>query len=328
MAKITSKSEISKESVKKVVIFIHGSGAQNMDEDLTVITKDKNKNLFFVDISNTLIKKGFTTLRYNKRSYQGQIEIKKDPLFVKSKIFTNFAKNALKYFVDDAITSVRYVEENYPNADIYLLGHSQGTYIALQVAHQIKSVKGVALIGFYGSLIDTAVFEQTVYRPISYFYNIDKNADNQLEMKELNGSDFFSETLKPQFKVLDLDNNKRISLSEFKAGNYSNILLRKIIPNSYTMQELKYPEVSKILKESEFKVIFFQGLWDNQTPAYHTQAIEILNKFVWNKYNMKFFYFSGLGHALDKRNSYHDVLYNTIDKKALKTISEQFEQNF
>jgi alpha-beta hydrolase superfamily lysophospholipase len=53
--------------------------------------------------------------------------------------------NPMKLFVDDAKDCVALAGERFPSAKVFLLGHSQGTYIALQVAHQMPAVKGVAL---------------------------------------------------------------------------------------------------------------------------------------------------------------------------------------
>jgi len=130
---------------ERVIILLHGSGPQSMDSDFTTITKEGKKNLFFVETCDALSTAGFAVLRYNKRSYQANLAIQQDPSYRTSDQYQAYAANPLDYFVSDAVDAVRYAESTFPNADIYLFGHSQGTFIALQVAHQMSQVRGGAL---------------------------------------------------------------------------------------------------------------------------------------------------------------------------------------
>jgi len=328
-AMISKPDNVLDKDVKKVIVLIHGSGNQGMDEDLTVVTKNKMPNLVFKDISDELVKHGFAVFRYNKRSYQIGIDYKKDPSIIKSEEFANFQKNPLKYFVDDANESVKFLEKRFPNAKIYLLGHSEGTFVSLQVANMNNSVKGVSLIGFYTGLLDTLVFEQIVYRFIKGFNDLDVNNDGFISLDEMdNSKEQFAKIIKSQLASLDIDKDKKLSLSEFKAGQLSNILAKPMIPKEYTIQELSYPKVESIIKDSKFKVMFFQGMYDNQTPAYNAEAINFLNNVEWKKDNLKFNYFPKLGHSLDARESYEDIFFNKIDKDALKKLGDEMENNF
>jgi len=315
--------------VEKIVILIHGSGSHNMDADLTIVTKNNEKNLVFKDISDELVKNGFTVFRYNKRPYQIGIDYKKDPSIKNSEQVIKYNKNILKYFVSDAEQSVKFLEKKYPKAKIYLLGHSEGTFVSLQVANMNNSVKGVALIGFYSGLIDTALFEQLVYRFINKFESLDKNNDGFVVLDEIeNSKDEFAQMLKPQFDFVDIDKDKKISTSEFKAGQLSNILIQPMIPKEYTLDQLSYPKVEEIIKDSKFKIMFFQGTFDNQTPVYHTESINLINNVVWKNDNLKFYYFPNLGHSLDVRDSYEDVFFRPMDKNALKKLGEEMKKNF
>ena len=96
----------------------------------------------------------------------------------------------------------------------------------------------------------------------------------------------------------------------------------------YRLQEAQYPTMSKILKKTKIPVAFFQGLWDNQTPAYNAQAIQVLAKTVWKKDNLKFWFFPKLGHVLDPRDSYNDLFYRNADPEALKKVSQELDKLF
>ena len=96
----------------------------------------------------------------------------------------------------------------------------------------------------------------------------------------------------------------------------------------FRAQEARYPRVAEILKSAKFKVAFFQGMLDNQTPAYHAMAMELLLTQLGKTDNKRFHYFPELGHALDRREDYSDVTYNTIDAEALNTLSEELDAFF
>lgn len=313
---------------RKVLILLHGSGPQSMDENLTAVTQDGKQNLFFKEVSGALTGAGFTVLRYHKRSYQVGLKVTAEPAYKQSDEFKAFEANPLKYFVDDAVACVNYARTTWPDADIGLLGHSQGSYIALQVANQVEHIKGVALIGFAVSSTETLVLEQIVYRPMSLIRRLDTNRDDNLDAAELAVDDPIAATIRPQMPVIDLDADQSVSVMELQAGNLSNLLIRDMGLAAVTRQEATYPRVAEILKNAKCQVVFLQGLWDNQTPAYYTKAVELTNRHVWKKDNLHFTYFPQLGHALDRRDSYDDLIYDTIDADAKRTIAEQLQKLF
>ena len=310
-----------KGAADKVVLLLHGSGGSNMDEDLSEVSAPGVKNLFFADVSAALRKQGFAVLRYNKRSYQWKETLKTDPDFLKSETFLNFTKNALKYFYDDAAAFVDFAAGKFPGR-VYLLGHSEGTSIALRLADADARIAGTALVGFMAQSLDVAMFEQTVYRPMRLYARLDADRSAFLDAKELAGSDKINASLRAQLPVLDLDKDGKISRGEFMAGNYSNLLF-DMNPSmqAYRRQEAEYKRPAEILRAAKFDVAFFQGEQDNQTPAYGVRAVQLLNEAVWKKTNLHFRYFPGLGHALDPRDNYEDILYRPADKKALETLA-------
>lgn len=325
---IAEPDEDARGEAERVVILLHGSGPQSMDEDLSAVTEGGKRNLFFKEISDSLTGVGFTVVRYHKRTYQCNLKIAADPGFAESETFQGFADIWLRLFVDDAVDCVRFVRETRPDADVYFLGHSQGCYVALQAAHQVPDVKGVALIGFYLSGMETAVLEQTVYRPLGYFRNLDGDGDDTLSADELAVDDPIAAQLRPQVPVVDQDGDGSISEVEFKAGNLSNLLILDLGLASFTRQEATYPRQADILRDAEFKTVFLQGLLDNQTPAYHARAVELAARHVWKKDNFRFTYFPGLGHALDRRDSYEDLTFDTIDAEAKQTLASQLRDFF
>ncbi len=313
---------------KKVIVILHGSGPSNMDGDITSATRNRQKNLFYKDLSDALVKEGFGVLRYNKRSYQIGLSIRADPEFRGKPVFKGYLANPLKYFVDDAAAMAAFARKRFPASKVYLLGHSQGSYIALQLAHSTTFIKGVALIGFALSGIDTLIFEQTAYRPMSLFRGLDKDRNGLIEAQELEGGGTLGRQLKAQLGVIDLDADGKISETELKAGNLSNLILRDAVGQAYRIQEAKYPRVAEILKATRLKVAFFQGNWDNQTPPYNARSVQLINKLIWKKPTLRFWFFPRRGHALDPREGYADLQYQPADPKILQTLASELKAFF
>ena len=204
-AEVARPKGLKTDAVRRVVVLLHGSGPQNMDLDLTAVTKDRQKNLVFVDVRDALLKRSFAVVRYDKRSYRWKKALSKDPSLATSEQFLKFQKNALRLFVDDARAGARFARKRFPRAHVYYFGVSQGTWVGLQAAHLERWVQGVALVGFYTGTLDTILFEQLVYRPLRTFRVLDIDGNERLTKEELGGKghDLFRMSLLRQFAFLD-----------------------------------------------------------------------------------------------------------------------------
>lgn len=195
-----------KGQVKSVVVFVHGSGPNDLNEDLSEFTVPPGtKNLFFKDIADALLKKGIATVRYNKRAFEVRNRLKSDPQYKNSKEFKAYMEHPFRYLVDDLSFFLDFAHREFPNAKVNVLGHSEGTQVALHAASRKKFVNGVALIGFTNEPATTSIFEQMVYRSLGSFGLADTNNDGFIDAKELGGDSDISKLLKSQLAVLDID---------------------------------------------------------------------------------------------------------------------------
>lgn len=215
-----------------------------------------------------------------------------------------------------------------PKAKLYLLGHSEGTYVGLQAVHERGGVSGVALIGLAAAPVQCLVMEQTIYRPLQLVADLDLDHDGSLDGKELAAPGGVAAALKAQLVLLDLDGDGRISILEIKAGNFSNLVLKPLIDSTVPVYEATHPTIARIVSEATYPICFFQGLLDNQTPAYQTKAFELVNKAVWKKPNLTFQYFENLGHALDPRDRYDDIEFRPMDPKARAQLADRLDRLF
>lgn len=316
---------LSKKDVKKVFIFVHGSGPQNLDEDLSSVTVPKGTtNYFFRDVADVLLKKEIVTVRYNKRSFEVKKRVEADPKYKETEEVKKFSETPLEYLIKDASNFVDYSRTEFPNAQIFILGHSEGTGIALNVAKRNKNVSGVVLIGFSNEPITSALLEQFVYRAQGYFRKLDINKDEVLDAKEIKANNDLARSISKQMEILDLNKDGTISLSEFNAGNYSNSVLHDdFYDRNYQLDFAKLPRPSTIISEAAFKVLFLQGEYDNQTPAYYAQSIDLVNRVAWKKQNLKFVFFPKAGHALDPRDSFEDINYRLVPAETLHKIAKE-----
>lgn len=308
-----------------VIIFIHGSGPQSMDADVSDITKNKEKNLLFKSYSGAFANKGFATFRYNKRAFELVSkyigELKKG---ARPQPILDHEQHPLEDYVKDGVEAVKFVRTKLPKAKIYLFGHSEGTQVSLNILNRESEVAGVILLGFYNEGISTALLEQSIYRNIGLFRTLDKNKDSVLDKNEYSKKNELGSAIRSQLKSLDLNGDKKVSLDEFNAGNYSRIILENNpAMRGYLKDQANLPKPTDIIAKTDRKVMFIHGEWDNQTPIYQVKAVELVNNEVWKKKNIKFLYFSKTGHALDKRDSYEDVMYKVPDAENLSKMVEE-----
>ena len=254
---------VSADEVKRIIVFAHGSGPQNADGDLSsVSTPAGSENLIYKDIARAIRAEGFATLRFNKRSFQVREFLSKNPKYMESKEFKLFAKNPLGYFIKDLKFFVQEARKRFKKARVFILGHSQGTSLALYVGSELSFISGAALMGFSNEKVPTLVYEQTVHRSYrTYFRTLDLNHDLVIDKTELSAGDDLATALKAQLKVLDLNQDSAVSISEYNAGNYSNLLLMDAFyDKGMMMEEVSRPRPSKLVKDASYKILFLHLL--------------------------------------------------------------------
>ena len=291
------------------VVLLHGSGAHSKEEDLGLACADKKPYLYFRELSRVLQAQGLAVLRYDKRNF-----VLSDASKRQGPEWQALLNDPAGAFLDDAQLALQEARRRLPNAPVGLLGHSEGAWLALQLAQRDGKVPGVGLIGCPGASLESLVWEQFVQRPRGYFEQLDQNRDGLLQPSEQG-------PLARQLPVLDLDGDENISLSEFQAGNLSNQLLRPIISDAWRRGEGALPTPAAIVAQFPGRLAFFQGEWDNQTPAYFVKSLEICERTTWKGGNKFFHFFQGCGHALDPRSSYDDIVFQHASEQTLEEVS-------
>ena len=145
-----TKAELTYPSSAKgrlpLVVFLHGSGHNDMNQTLP-----EGKGATFVPLAQAASREGFATLRFNKRGVTdiGPVE-STDPAQLNP-------KNPYDQIQRDAASVVRFAAGS-PRVDpsrIFLLGHSEGTNVAANLAADpgrfgIPKPAGVVEMGVVG----------------------------------------------------------------------------------------------------------------------------------------------------------------------------------
>lgn len=112
------------------VVFVHGSGASNMDEKVGKLTP-------FKDLAEGLAKWGIASVRYDKRSYShGFKMLKEKDVTVKTET------------IEDALlaTELLRADERVDTEKIFIIGHSMGAMLAPRIDAEGGNYKGLILM--------------------------------------------------------------------------------------------------------------------------------------------------------------------------------------
>ena len=114
------------------VVFVHGSGASNMDEKIGKLTP-------FKDLAQGLAQHGIASLRYDKRSFTHGFKMLKD----KSLEVTVKAET-----IDDAVLATELLKKD-PRIDherIFIIGHSMGGMLAPRIDAEGGNYAGLIIM--------------------------------------------------------------------------------------------------------------------------------------------------------------------------------------
>lgn len=131
--------------LKKLVLFIHGSGPNDRDETIF-------ENKPFKDIAENLYTKGISSYRFDKRTLSNP-----ESLNDKSNIYdevTNDIINIVSYFKNDI---------QFSNYEIIVLGHSLGAYLLPRIATETNQISKIILLAGNARPMDKLIIEQYEY---------------------------------------------------------------------------------------------------------------------------------------------------------------------
>ena len=240
----------SKEKLK-VVVLVHGTGANSRDEDIM-------GNAPFRDIAKGLAEKGIAVLKYDKRNlvYGPENEGWKG----------NTTPETLT--VDDAIEAVNYLkgrEEIDPNG-IFVLGHSIGGYYMPKIYERESDLAGY--ISLAGTIKDT--FEDLVMYQGDYLTKLDGKIDDDDK------------------KILEQFETDYANIKDLKSGKEVAAETMFGYPHEYWLSLKEYDPL-KMMQTIDKPMLMLQGSNDYQVPAsyyeYYKNELSDKNNFEFKLYD-------------------------------------------
>ncbi|RLV75166.1 hypothetical protein D3C57_138110 [Streptomyces rapamycinicus NRRL 5491] len=267
-----------------IIVMLHGSGLNDMNQ---TVAKGKST---FVPLAQAAGSEGYATLRFNKRGVTdiGPVE-STDPA-------QRAPKEPYNQIQQDAATAIRFAAKS-PKVDpsrIFLLGHSEGTNVAANLAadpdkYRIPKPAGVIGMGVVGVKFRQLITLQIYGRLLLQLHDeLDVDGDGQLTAIEaVNGLAAQPKETADQFRSVLLDGDKVLSSTDTNHDGQVAIdaeagpVLRKSTgiddyPNvpgldqsliDYINDISRFPVVSEALPKFSGPTLLLNGENDTQTPA-------------------------------------------------------------
>lgn len=263
-----------------VVILLVGSGSINRYENIPgEMTADGKPTLLFKDIEDTFINQGIAVFTYDKRGV-----LSGDDTFKNSVLTEDFQSATAENLAADAIAAFDLVQ-TFPEVDanrVSLLGHSEGTILALKVAENRPAAHSLFLLGLFTRGFDDLLYHQTVTSNMRIMTLIDVNKDGYLDENEV--TIFHQEA--PQnipdwntlLEIMDITKDGYISHSEqrFYFEQASRDFLKAVhdekspwagtIPRAWFSQYIAEGSFTQRFAVFCSKIHVFHGEADAQTP--------------------------------------------------------------
>ena len=166
------------DSLKKLVIFIHGSGPNDRDETIF-------ENKPFKDIAESLYKRGIASYRFDKKTFSNP-ESFNDNSTIDEEVTIDVI-NIINYFKND---------NQFSNYEIIILGHSLGAYLTPRIINKSNKVSKAIMLAGNARSLDKLIIEQ-----YNYLYELNSTEDLKSELGKLKNQISFLHSKKFNFNT-------------------------------------------------------------------------------------------------------------------------------
>jgi acetyl esterase/lipase len=267
-----------------LVVMLHGSGHNDMNQTLP-----EGKGATFLPLAKAVSREGFATLRFNKRGVTGIGPVEStDPKQLNP-------KNPYAQIQKDAASVIRFgaASSKVDPSRIFLLGHSEGTNVAANLAsdpkkYGIPKPAGVIAMGVVGQDIRELLTLQLYGRLLLQMHDeLDVDADGQLTATEaVDGMIGQPKDLADEIRPVLLDGDKVKASTDANGDGKiaidaeAGVVLREAtgidnypdVPGLEDLQEYvadiaRFPTVTEALPKFSGPTLLLNGENDLQTPA-------------------------------------------------------------
>lgn len=199
-------------------VLLQGSGTTDRDETFSAARSTNGKEAKdFKQVAETLARAGVSSLRFDKR---GVREAKGTPPSLD--VWKKISRDLL---LQDARSAIAWVRSRGFER-VMIVGHSEGTSLAMQLAAQAPTasqIHSIVLIGTVGESMKDIAHFQFIDSQLNQAFSIDKNADGFIDPSEVPPE--LAQGL--PIAALDADKDGRLSRPELTAaldGQYQGFL--------------------------------------------------------------------------------------------------------
>lgn len=151
-----------KDNLKKLVIFVHGSGPNDRDEKV-------NDNKPFQDIAESLYKQGIASYRFDKRTLSNP-ETFNEKSTIDDEV-TNDVVNIVSYFKN---------EPQFSGYQIIVLGHSLGANLMPRIANKSNQIDKIIMLAGNSRPMQDLIVEQ-----YNYLYSLNPTDEFKAEVEKI-----------------------------------------------------------------------------------------------------------------------------------------------
>lgn len=240
------------------VVFVHGSGASNMDEHVGKLTPFKN-------LAEGLARHGIASIRYDKRSFKYGLKMLRD----KSTIIT-----VKEETIEDAILATELLKKDarIDAEKIFIIGHSMGGMLAPRIDAEGGDYKGLILMAGSPYKLEEIMFEQ--------MEEVMKDAKGLKKIVIKKQTDKFKNMFAGLYDMSDEETKGK------KVGGGTTL---------YYFKEMGQHATEDYLAESEKPILVMQGEKDFQAKA--DRDFAAYKKLLKDKKNVTFKLYENLNHV-------------------------------
>lgn len=277
------------------VILLPGSGAQGPEEQMAAAsTLDNQDHSIFAAFSAALNAGGVNTLALGKPGVEYFTSWDPSLRFYDKNLYKNLVWEDLIKNARAAIDYVLTLPETDPSR-IYILGHSEGTSVAVDVAALDPRVKGVVLLGYLGTSMASLLDWQFYRRDIEFLIatDIDSNQDRAVDRAEAAlWPDFVWNWQPGQLAVSFGEIETALRADVNRKAMYDRTANSPLYSNGIFTRDDMFTKTAQLTQD----VFAINGELDMQTPAREVRELEAKCLAV-NKKNCTVTTVQGVGHC-------------------------------
>lgn len=303
-----------------VIILVPGSGANGPEAMVPPnLTFNNQETSIFANVSEAFNKAGIHTLALGKPGVEFFSSWDPNTWFYDKELYSNLIWENLITNLDAAVEYVK-KRPDVERDKIYILGHSEGTHVAIDYVSSNPNIEGIILIGFHGEDLASILKWQLFERYLEHFVipDVDNNKDNFITNEEA--------AVWPEFSWEWEEGKEEVSIQELR-DHFNNdpkliSLYEKLAHYKLWEGVFSRGPIYERTASLEQTIYVLNGELDLQTPAGQATTLKETCKKL-NKENCFVTIVPGLGHGFSppRRPREHPLLDMTIG-----SVSKGFQE--